>query len=216
MRRPLQERWYPRVVVPDVAWPYLKIQCGSLSHLVHERAAWEHSYAQALNDRFKIIRPFLPTNATRHLDVGGGCSGISIPLRWFYGSEFNTTVLDGTDDPPEMKLHRRTFNNSFATVGLLKHNHHGNVRVIPPEAAQPDYGHPHSKYDLITSFGSWCFHFGPSAYIEYVRSRANEGARLIVEVRALKHEWLSDLKDVFRHIGEIHKTRKWDMHVFEA
>lgn len=208
--------WDPRLTID--AWPYLQIQCGSVQTGKGEdsKTLWGINYKHHLVSRFKIIRQFLPESCERNLDVGGGMGGINILLNKCY-PRLTTTIIDGVDDEPELELHRIPTNHAGVGAAFLAKNDHPRVHYLSPmEATAYAMRHAASweRYDLVTSFGSWCFHYAPSAYIDYVDARTEPGARLIIEVRHEKHDWLKQLCERFDHVGMIHRTKKWDCHVF--
>ena len=143
---------------------YLFVQKGELQHV------WQKAYEENIASSFEAMVPFLPDRCSRILDIGGGMSGISIPLsRHFPGSV--VTVLDGKDDMPKMREQDQTFSSSTAAREFLEAN-----------GVNCDF-QVAGKYDLVLSLRAWCFHIAVQAYKETVSVHTYSNARAIVDVR---------------------------------
>ena len=80
-----------------------------------------------------------------------------------------------------MELHRKTFNHMGKTATFMRAN-----GVPEFFGYSPEYARPKMHYDLVTSFGAWCFHLPPSDYLAFVNLAAHARTRLIVELRKKK------------------------------
>ncbi|MBR1150091.1 hypothetical protein [Bradyrhizobium sp. JYMT SZCCT0428] len=199
------------LIVDDSHFAYLKLQKGSLDHLKDDRAAWHAAYEQAQGDDYDSLVPYLPpVLAGRHvLDVGSGLGGIDVLLDRHYGG-IDVHLLDGVDDPPEMTLHRRTFNSMKVAGDFLTRNgvHQWSYVALPPVAARP--------MDIVISLGSWCFHYGPSEYLAFVYRCCTSRTVLILDVRADRPEWRVELQSRFYEVGCAKASRKFNRLVFHA
>lgn len=190
------------LVVTDAAYPYLVLQQGRLDHLKHDRPAWEAAYTAKMALLFAAISPFLPAACRNLLDVGGGMGGIDALISAHYGHDCEVVIVDGLNDAPAMMLHRQTFNDADVAYGFLTANGVRRFMAIPPSMAKaPILAGQAPKYDLVVSFGSWCFHYPPSEYLEFVMARCHPDTVLILEVREGKPEWVLQLLDVFEPVA---------------
>lgn len=181
------------ITVSDEAFPYLKAQKGKLDALAHDRSRWLAAYRAELERSLGEMQRFLPAVCWGLLDIGSGLGGIDVLLYRHYDNGPYVSLLDGVDDPPEMKLHRETFSNERVARAFLRANgvRPDRVNYYGPDAQ--DFGAP---YDLVLSLGSWCFHYEPNVYLP--RLMAGGGlhmdSRVIVDLRKDKPEWREQLK----------------------
>lgn len=180
------------MIVTDAAFPYLVLQQGRLDHLKADRAAWEAAYAEKMAALFEDIRPFLPAACARTLDVGSGMGGINALIARHYGGEVRVALLDGYADAPVMARHAETFSHFAVAAVFLQANGVRHISGLTPDYAQAGQP-PLTAFDLITSFGSWCFHYPPAVYLPFVTAHCHPDTMLIVEVRNDRPEWLDAL-----------------------
>ncbi len=203
--------------ISDEAFPYLVVQKGHLWHLKDDRAAWEAAYNQSLENTINTITPFLPDNCGEILDVGSGLGGIDtlIARRNFlrHGVYSGVTLLDGENDLPEVSLHSKTFNHMAVAERFQNVNGVTDFRYVAPELNHGKGIMP-AYYDLIVSFGAWCFHFPPSLYLNYVISHCKKGTVLILDVRNNKPEWLMHLQAALGPSTVIRESAKFTKHRF--
>lgn len=208
------------VVVDDQAFAFLQLQKGRLADLAHDRAAWLDAYRQTLDRDYALIRPHLPPAPTGHalklLDVGSGLGGINILLGRHYaeaGGAVQVILLDGVADQPQMRLHRETFNDMAAAEQFHRLNGAGPIGWVDPKAPLPSIGWP---FDLVVSFGSWCFHYPPAVYLDWVQRSIRPGATLILDVRKAQPFWAAQLISAFSLKAIIHIGEKIDRMVLRA
>lgn len=138
--------------------------------------------------------PALPDKCSSILDVGSGLGGINILLNRHYGGEREVCLLDGVDDAPEVHLHRQTFNNMAVAQDFLLEN--DVTRFSYYDAAE--LGEPR-PFDLIVSFASWCFHYPPQVYLDFVRACCHERTVVILDMRSGKPDWHEAMLEHFVH-----------------
>jgi len=197
------------LIVEDEHFEYLREQKGSIRDLAPNRRAWLNAYQRKLSDDFAGLLPHLPKNCGSILDIGGGLGGIDVLLARKYGAECQICILDGECDPPVMNLHAKTFNHMRVTEDFLKKN---GVRLF-------DYFTPGNlkaprPFDLIISTGSWCFHYSPETYLEFVKLCCHAGTVLIVDMRKNKAGWLKTMKKCFSVRAVVKSQTKFDRMVF--
>lgn len=183
----------PTLKVSDEAFAYLKLQKGRLEPLAGDRKAWQMAYEHDLLTAYQEMRPYLPPACWALLDIGSGLGGIDVLLSRHYGAPF-VNLLDGEDDPPELKLHRETFSSKQVAIAFQRANGVRSDRLFyyGPSATAAELCKP---YDLVLSLGSWCFHYEPNEYLP--RLLAGGGlhmdTRVIVDVRKDKPGWIGQL-----------------------
>lgn len=196
--------------VSDEAFEYLRLQKGSLDKFSHDRPRWLAAYRTDLQRTFDEIKPWLPERCWALLDIGSGLGGIDALLSRHYDGGPFVNLLDGVDDRPQMNLHRQTFSNERVARNFLRANgvRGDRIRYHGPTATAEDLRAP---YDLVVSFGSWCFHYEPNEYLPRLLAGGGLHAEsvVIVDVRAGKKLWHEQLEDVLRPIKFIRSAQKY-------
>lgn len=208
------------VRVSEAAFEYLKLQKGSLDKYSGDRDTWLSYYHRDLEDTFAQIEPHLPDvpHTLRLLDVGSGLGGIDALIRRKYedqlGRHVHVNLLDGIADPPKMTLHRKTFNNMAIALDFQRDNglQDQDFRCWGPDLT--DFAD--NKFDLVVSFGSWCFHYSPSIYIRQVYRALAPGAVLILDVRRNKPDWFHTLEGALELVATVAVKDKFHRCVFKV
>jgi SAM-dependent methyltransferase len=190
------------------AFAYLVLQRGAISVLTSDRPAWERAYQESIFDDYDGLRPYLPAKCECLLDVGSGLGGIDAILSAHYGKP-TIMCLDGEDDSPVMVRHAKTFNDMDVARHFLQANGVEDFVPVTPALLEPP-----RPCDLVLSLGSWCFHYAPDVYLDYVRECCHAETRVVVDVRTAKPEWLRSLTRVFtRQLGVAKTGAKYARHV---
>jgi SAM-dependent methyltransferase len=214
-----------RIRVDPEHFEYLRLQKGSLDHLTRGSAGrpalnptWHAAYEADLLETYQAIAPHLPATCLNFLDVGSGLGGIDILIRRHYeerGQSPGLALLDGIDDKPEMILHRRTYNNMRIARNFQVKNGISALKLsgYGPGVEDQDevFG---ERFDLVVSFGSWCFHYPPDLYLRQVAGALSPGAVVMLEVRRSKPEYLRQLCNTFGAAVEIESRPKWSRWLF--
>jgi hypothetical protein len=74
---------------------------------------------------------------------------------------------------------------------------------------------PEDMFDLVISFSSWCFHYPPEYYIEYVHAHTEPGALLIIDVRRERPDWKLEMSKRFKQWKVIENSKKYDRIVYQ-
>lgn len=202
---------------------YLHLQKGSLdkfsvtgSGRIALNKQWQQAYEQDLRDTFEMIRPDLPGVCQSMLDVGSGLGGIDVLIRRYYeqhGGAPYVHLLDGVDDLPVMTLHAKTFNNMRIARNFQVKN---GLSPLKMRGYGPDVTYFDSPFDLIVSFGSWCFHYPPMAYLApIVASGCHPGTTLILDVRRGRPDYMRELAKGLDLVATIATRDKWLRCVFK-
>lgn len=207
------------IVVEDSHFEFLRLQKGNLDELAHDRARWLDAYRADLEAQFDSIAHHLPARCSRFLDIGSGLGGIDILIRRHYerrGMHPTVWLLDGERDPARMFLHRQTFNDMRVARDFHEKNggDRGRFAYWTPLTFKAG---PSTPYDLVVSFGSWCFHYPPSEYLPaLLTGGVHADTVLILEVRSTKAAWLRELEE-FLEVVDVVKTKpKWSRFVFRV
>lgn len=199
------------LIIEDRHFAYLRLQKGSIRDLERDRTAWRSAFERNLADDYAGMVPYLPKSCNSILDIGGGLGAIDVLLARKYGVTCEVCVLDGESDPPLMNLHRKTFNDMRVTADFLRKNGVARFSCYTPSRLENP-----RPFDLIISLGSWCFHYAPETYLEFVRSCCRVGTTLIIDVRKGKTEWSKTLERTFRLRAVLHLRPKFDRVVFQV
>jgi len=202
------------LIVDDAHFEYLKIQKGNLEPFASDRHQWQARYERDLLRTFAEIRPYLPNVCWGFLDIGSGLGGIDVLIGRHYerrdGGRPYTHLLDGIDDPPVMRLHRETFNNMRVARDFQLKNGLPGERFGYFGTREQFYRRP---YDLVVSFGSWCFHYPPSTYLPELTKGGglHSDSVVIVDMRRGKPEWVSDFWAAgFRSVALVRSSPKFE------
>ena len=180
------------MIVKPEHFKYLLIQRGEVSD-AYKRGLdeWKRAYEGSLEAIMASIDGALPQDCRAVLDVGGGMGGIGIHLSRRYKAAAYW-VLDGVDDPPEVRSHHEPFNNAKVAKSFHEANGVLTSQWVPPSIEKFDV-----KFDLVVSFAAWGFHIIPGDYIDLVKSALAPHATVILDVRKTRPDWLSDLVTAF-------------------
>lgn len=208
------------IVIPERAYRFLVLQQGRLSPLNRDRIIWARAYTERLQADYKLIAPHLPDleEGTHHsLDVGSGIGGINVLITRHYKPlvELVPILMDGRADEPKVTLHRRTFNDMRAASEFHLANG-GTIYEVDANQRPLMWPLSDAKAVLVTSLASWCFHYAPDVYLDFILANIVPGARIILDVRKDKPEWRGQLMSVFRWRASIHHSIKFDRMVFDA
>lgn len=202
------------VKVSDAAFEYLRLQKGSLDRFASNRKLWEKAYRDDLAATYNECRPYLPAQCWAVFDIGSGLGGIDVLLSRHYGGDPFVYLLDGVDDPPEMRLHRETFSNKSVALEFLSSNGiaRDHIHYYGPDAETLA-----APYDLVVSFGSWCFHYPPDVYLPRLLAGGGLHADsvLILDVRNDKPEYWAQLQAHLITVGRVRDARKYTRAVFK-
>lgn len=152
-----------------------------------------------MHAQFNAIEQFLPSGGVQSvLDIGGGMGGIDVLLNQYYGGGLEIGVIDGLEDPAEVKSHAETFSSWKIASEFLYENGVKNATFFDPVEWSMDKGvkapaEYHNQFDLIISLQAWCFHFAPSVYMPAVLQAAKPGAVLCLDVRNERQDWMREL-----------------------
>lgn len=204
-----------RIRVSDVEFEYLKLQRGRIADLADAPDLWLRAYRESLLIDYATIAPHLPNIGHGYfLDIGGGLSGISVAIYRHYNGGVTPVILDGISDPPKMALHRQTYSNLHVAAKWL-----ASMGVTPVTGVTPEMVRDTPlmvKVPLVLSLNSWCFHYAPSTYLDFVKASVAPRGTIIVDVRKNKPEWRGVLEQEFHLKAIAHISDKFDRCVFEA
>lgn len=204
------------IKVSAEAFKFLKLQKGKLEPFAHDFDKWLHAYRTALQLDYDMLAPHLPNfddNIEQTLDIGSGLGGIDILLYRHYSGLIVPILLDGTNDTPVMTFHRKTY--SSARVAEAFHAVNGVSPVAFVDPAMSPMMPLSVPAKLVVSLGSWCFHYAPDVYLQYVLDNTAPGATIITDLRKGKDDWKKQLNDVLSLQSVIHMATKFDRMVFK-
>jgi SAM-dependent methyltransferase len=196
---------------------YLKIQKGNLDRFAGNFPLWLEHYQADISATYRSILPHLPKTCARFLDVGSGLGGVDVLIRRHYqgrGQDPTVHLLDGEEDPPVMYVHRRTFNHMVIARNFQVKNGLSPLALITHKPTASGFERP---FDLVVSFGSWCFHYPPAEYLELLeRSGLHAGSVVILDVRSNKPEYFEELERVLEVVTHVVMKPKWSRVVFRV
>ena len=142
-----------------------------------------------------LIRPWLPQDVSKVLDIGSGVAGIDARLHGLY-PDAHFYLLDGSgvDVQYGTETECNLYNSQAAAYRLMGRNGvpAKQVHLIEPT---PEYTIDGDGFDLVLSLFSWGWHYPLGAYAEAVAAATVPGALLIVDVR--NHEGEERLEEAF-------------------
>lgn len=206
--------------IPAACLPFLFVQKGGLDHLRQDPAAWNRAYRALLVAQYESLAPWLPPTCSALLDVGSGLGGIDILLARHYPTPPRVYLLDGLSDGPHVTRHAETFNDMGMAALLLGANDVGLSGVINPAYAADEFAAPWARavpqFDLVVSFGAWCFHFPPAEYLPFVLAKLAPGGVLAVELRNEKPAWKAELDEALDFVAVVAEAPKFTRRIYRA
>jgi len=141
------------------------------------------AYSQLIDYDLALMRPYLPREAKRILDIGAGIAGINVRLHQLYPkAHFYLLDKTGLDVEYGTETEQRFYNSQIVAQDLLKSNGVP-VDQIHLLEATPDYKIDVNNVDLALSLFSWGWHYPLGAYAEAIAKAVISGGVLIVDVR---------------------------------
>jgi SAM-dependent methyltransferase len=200
-------------IIPKAAYPFLRAQRGAVAH-VQAKDTWKVAYAKTITDIYAMIEPHFPRHCRNLLDVGSGLGAIDVLIH--RKTSANVYLLDGTAAAHTTKLYRKPINDMMVAREFL---HANGVRLegyYSPGLQLTSFGAEPYAFDLVVSFASWCFHYPPRDYIEFIAKRLRRGGRLIVEVRRGRPDYVAELlAQPIRLVALAGVGEKFERHVYE-
>ncbi len=208
------------LIIPDSVYPYLRVQKGEINH-IEDRKEFEAAYNNGLCDLFNVMLPHIPKNIKSSLDIGSGMGGIDILLRQYFWhdlyEDIEITLLDAEETPPICEKHDKPFNDLQVANEFFKANDCKIGRYITPEnTTHWKWEISPLKFDLIFSVGSYCFHYSPEKYLQFVKERAHKDTVLIFDVRNRHTDWLEILRENFDEVAVLVESEKFTKRVFKV
>ena len=145
-------------------------------------------YRDEMARDYAALRPHLPVEATRILDIGCGLAGIEVFLHSHYAKTECRPEIHLFDKTEVTRIHygleaEGAFYNSLdlaveflASNGVDRgclHTHDAGEGVIPD-----------GPWDLVLSLISWGFHYPVSTYLDQVHEQLADDGRLILDTRS--------------------------------
>jgi len=195
--------------VSQRSFDYLAQQRGDLArYLGNGGDHWIEAYNASVRKLFEQIQERAPF-PRRVLDVGSGLGGIDVLLIRHFRSR--VMMVDGEFGGPRARRHDEPFCSRSAVEAFMADNdvEQDDYEYCPPEEIA-DAG----PFDLVMSLRSWCFHYSPEAYLEYVERNTRTGAIMILDVRVGKFQWSSSIRSKFDQIEHLERGAKCNRTLF--
>ncbi len=200
------------------------LQHGRIGEYVSDIHRWLGEYHKSLDEIFSTIKPYLPNSAERVVDIGSGLGGIDILINQHYEDKSTIYLVDGMRDEPEHFKADRTFSNARVAAKFLAENGVSNMFAIDPNLVK--YGNdpvmmPDFKANIVVSFASYCFHYSPMLYVDFVKAVTDEQSVIIFDVRKEddadlpRADWIYILKqNNIRPVKVIEDAKKYQRMLF--
>lgn len=157
------------------------------------------------------IKSYLPPQATAVLDIGSGLAGIDIHLSRHYNHAVEVHLLDKTavEDRIYYSFTDRGayYNSQALTKSILEYNEVPAEHIYTHEAEEPFDCFGPARYDVITSFISWGFHYPIDTYLAQVRQSLKPDGVVIIDLRK-DTDGIAALKTAFAHVEVIFEASK--------
>jgi SAM-dependent methyltransferase len=196
--------------VPNKIPSYTGIILGIKCYLFEKGIKKE--FVEDIQADYENIKNFLPKNTQEILDIGCGMAGVDVFLSEHYQHLINIHLLDKTqvDENVYYGYESQTaFYNSLPVAKkLLIENSVPGEKIFLHDADNPATCFNGRKFDLITSFISWGFHYPVKTYLNEVVSSLGEGGVLIVDLRK-DTDGLKEIQKAFNRTKIIFDTEKF-------
>lgn len=200
------------LIIPDSVYPYLRVQKGEINR-IEDRAEFEAAYNKGLQELFEVILPHIPVEMKSSLDIGSGMGGIDILLNKKF--EQDVYLLDAKQTPPLCEKHDKPF-NSFKEALKFFHANAADFSGYFDADNEETRSQQKRKFDLIISVGSYCFHYSPEFYLDFVKASSHKDTVLIFDVRNRHTDWLEILRENFTEVAVLVESEKFTKRVFKA
>ncbi len=197
--------------VSNEVYPYLMVQKGEINH-IEDREEFVREYNVRLQQMLFKMLPHIPANIKSSLDIGSGMGGINILLQQHFKQR--VYLLDAFDTPAMCLKHDIPFNSFHVSTEFFRDNNAEISYYI--DANFTDLGERVVKSDLIISVGSYCFHYSPEKYLEFVKACCHKDTVLIFDVRNRHTDWLEILRENFVEVAVITEEEKFTKRVFHC
>lgn len=183
------------MIIEPSHFKYLVTQRGEVADQKDDFTNWKAAYEASLNAIMAELVPVLPDPCNGVLDIGSGLGGVDALLAAHYGSSLRVRLLDGEEDPPEVRMSCIPHNSMAVAKDFLTKNGVKDFGYYTPGAAHKL--RQESPFDLVVSFVAYGFHFRPDEYLTDLQAVVHDKTKLIFDVRRTKTEWLRDLVKAF-------------------
>lgn len=141
------------------------------------------AYSQLIDYDMALIRPYLPKEAKRILDIGSGIAAIDVRLHQVYpAAHFYLLDRTGFNVKFGLETEQVFYNSQSVARDLLVSNGVPAAQIHLLEAT-PSYEIGVDKVDLALSLFSWGWHYPLGAYAEAIKGAMAAGGILVVDVR---------------------------------
>jgi len=190
---------------------FMMLQRGDLAHLRADPDLWLAAMKSSVRVDFAQMQSVEPA-PNGMLDIGSGIGSVDMLYAKLMGT--HVALIDGEQDDAVMIRQDQTFCSSFAVREFFRDNDINMDQLVymPPTNLIP------LPRDFIISMRSWCFHYPPDFYLNYVMQCISPGgAKLVIDVRRDRPLWREQLRAVFKEVDviESRSDRKFDRVYFE-
>jgi len=165
---------------------HLKLDHTTQALAVLQRSALRRldlAYSQLIDYDLALMRPHLPKDAKRILDIGSGIAAIDVRLHQIYpDAHFYLLDATGLDVRYGIETEQAFYNSQAVAQGLLGRNGVPSSQVHLLEAT-PAYEIDIGDVDLALSLFSWGWHYPLGAYAAAVAKAVVPGGVLVADVR---------------------------------
>lgn len=175
----------------------------------------EKLFALDLRKKFFLMKPYLPKNINRSIDIGCGIAGINIFLaRHYLPTKPEIWLLDKNDDSPNRFEHYAGFQKETAAYNdlalsnfILQKNNIPGSQIFTVNVAKDDF--PNKKFDVVISLLSWGFHYPVSYYLNTVRQNITKSSVVFIDIRR-ETNGLKDMENAFKEVVILEAGEKHD------
>jgi SAM-dependent methyltransferase len=169
------------------------------------------SFSEDITTEFENIKSSLPAKASNTLDIGCGIGGINILISQHYHHNVTVHLLDKTELNPEMHYGFRPTTPFYNSLELAKEtliaNEVPSENIVTTDTDAAPSLFSNTKFDLVTSFISWGFHYPLSTYLDQVRTSLSKDGVLIIDIRK-DSGGLTELQEYFSSVSIIYEEGK--------
>lgn len=174
--------------IDGAAHRYLIAQRGDLAGLAIDEQKWRAAWAAEIEKTIGQLR-MAPVHL---LDLGSGLSPTGLELCRRFATF--CTLVDSEKPPDEIN---RKHNVPFCDRAVVEkfwsdNNALGMMQYLPPEQLVSPIAFTRG-FDAVISLRSWCFHYGPDVYLEFVLGHLTNPAVVLIDIRKTHPDWFEAL-----------------------
>jgi hypothetical protein len=195
--------------VSRAAFEILVHSRGEIYHLRDDYDGWMSAFKEITESTIEQIAFIRPAHMC---DIGSSLGAVDVVMAKVY--ETHCTLIDGEDGKGKPDKHAKPWASRIAVQEFWDDNGVGRDRYLYRNPKQIGVADP--IYDLVISTRSWCFHYPPEEYLNYVQQHTVMDSGILVDIRRDKPEWRKQMALCFDEYVVLEYNEKYERVLFKV